>query len=126
MSDSGYPNEPGWRTGPNAETSKEGAMLAAKTAGPMKHRVIAYLGEGPATPEQLVGRFRRDGEVVLLNTIRARTTDLFKLGVVCPSGTYGLGESGKVRVIHWRLMSNEERGLFNARKAAEAEKTGDA
>ena len=122
MADLGYPNEPGWRRGPNSATSKEGADAAKEMAGSLKSLVLDRLRNGPASPEEMVIHFRERGKVALLNTVRARCTDLNRLGLVCPSGTFGIGESQKVRVIRWRLTTDLERALFAARKAAEAEK----
>lgn len=102
-----YPNRPGWRQGPNSETSREAADKAAKTAQPLKVRVVELLRSGPASPEELVQRFADQGDAVLLNTIRARCTDLGKVGVLRPSGSYGRGESGKTRVIRWEVVPEQ-------------------
>ena len=118
---SGYPNQPGWRTGPNSATSQEAASAAAVHAGPLKDRVLALLDVGPASPEELQAKFAALGERVLLNTVRARCSDLHALGRLRPSGTFARGESGKVRVIRWRLATADELSLFLARKAAEDE-----
>lgn len=112
-----YPQTPGWRAGPNSATSREAAFAATPRAAPLKQRVLALLVSKPATPEELVSIFAEGGETVLLNTMRARCTDLHKLGFLCPSGTFGTGESGKVRVIRWRLTTSAERAAFAARKA---------
>ena len=116
-----YPHSPGWRRGPNNATSKAAAKLAGERAAPLKERVLAMLSEAPATPEELVERFSLAGERVLLNTARARVSDLHALGRVCPSGTFGLGESGKARVIRWRAATAEEAAIAAARRAADAE-----
>lgn len=101
----GYPHQPGYRAGPNCATSREASEFAARRAGPLKDRVLAMLQDGPASPEELRARFIQSGESVLLTTVRARCSDLHALGKVKPSGSFGKGESGKVRVIRWCLAS---------------------
>lgn len=121
----GYPDAPGWRSGPNEATSREAAEIAGRRARPLLERVLALLDETPGTPEELTQRFARGGEVVLLNTIRARCSQLHALGRVVPSGTFGKGESGKTRAIRWRVATPGELSLFLARKAAADEKGPD-
>jgi hypothetical protein len=58
----------------------------------------------------------------LLNSVRARCTQLRALGRVVDSGQRGKGESGKVRVIRWRVATADERSRFAALRALEAEK----
>lgn len=119
---SGFPDQPGWRAGPNSATSQEAARVAAVHAGPLKDRIMALLAGGPASPEELQVKFSDTGERVLLNTIRARCSDLHALGRLLPSGTFSRGESGKVRVIRWRLSTPDELSLHLARRAAADEK----
>lgn len=104
-----YPHSPGWRASAAGDTSREAAERAAVKAPSLKDRVLAMLASGPASPEELTARFAEAGETVLLNTIRARCTDLHKLGKLRPSGSYGRGESGKTRVIRWEIVAAAER-----------------
>ena len=121
-----YPHAPGWRRGPNSATSEAAAKIAGGRATPLRQRVVAMLEEAPATPEELVDRFALCGERVLLNTVRARTSDLHALGRVQPSGTFGLGEGGKTRVIRWRIATAAEAAIAAARRAADAERGEEA
>ena len=116
-----YPHEPGWRSGPNSATSREGAVLAGVKAPALKLQILEHLARRPSTPEEITAAFEAEGNRQLLNTIRARCTDLYKAGQLMPSGTFGLGESRKVRVIRWRLSTSEELALHLARRAADAE-----
>ena len=116
-----YPHEPGFRRGPNSATSEAAAKLAGERAQPLKERVLEMLSRGPASPEELVAQFVETDERVLLNTVRARCSDLHALGRIGPSGTFGIGESGKARVIRWRVCTAEELAIAAARRAAEAE-----
>jgi len=118
-----YPYEPGWRRGPHAAQSKGAAGLAAINAGPLKLVVLDLLAQAPATPEELKQRLSDAGRVALLNTVRARCTDLRVLGLVCASGTFGIGEGGHAKTTRLRLTNAVERGIFNTQKALEAEKT---
>ena len=116
------PLGPLWRLGPNSQTSMEGAQFAATRAGTHKDQILNLLEAGEASPEEMATKFASTGERILLNTIRARCSDLYRVGRVRPSGTFGRGESGKVRVIRWRLSTPDELSIFHARKAAEDEK----
>ena len=113
-----YPLVPGWRKGPNAETSREGAALASATSATLKNRILDVVAISPRTPEELVDHFAAQGETRLLNTIRARCSDLHALGLLTPSGTYGRGESGKVRTIRWRRSTPLEQATVEAERAA--------
>jgi hypothetical protein len=99
-----YPATPGWRAGPNEATSREAALSVTPTAKTMKAKILDLLADGPASPEELTLMFEARGERVLLNSVRARTTQLYKEGVTRPSGQYGKGESGRVKVIKWEIV----------------------
>lgn len=117
---SGYPDAPGWK---GTETSREAAAFVAPKAPNLEARCEAYLREfGPASPEEVTAAIAGPGERLLLTTIRARICSLRARGRVVDSGERGKGESGKVRVIRWRVATPDELSLFLARKAAEDEK----
>jgi hypothetical protein len=106
-----YPKTPGWRPGA-LETSRLAAESVAPTAGRMMDRVEAYIRDhGPASPEEITAGLVRPGERILLNSIRARVCQLHKLGHVADAGRdkRGIGESGRVGVIRWRVTTPEER-----------------
>lgn len=116
-----YPDAPGFR---GTETSRAAAEYVAPTAARMLDRVESYLrANGPACPEEICAGIARPGERLLLNSVRARCTQLRAQGRLVDSGQRGKGESGKVRVIRWRCATPDELALHLARKAAEAEKT---
>ena len=106
-----YPREPGWRSGPNSATSKAAAISATARAPGLVHVIAALLGEGPATPEEMTATLLARGNRQLLNTGRARCTQLHRLGRITASGTFGLGESGVAKAIRWRLCTPEELAL---------------
>ncbi len=117
-----YPDAPGWKRG---ETSRAAAEYVAPTAARMADRVESYLrARGPACPEEICEGMARPGERLLLTSVRARCTQLRAQGRLVDSGQRGKGESGKVRVIRWRVATPDELALHLARKAAEAEKVG--
>lgn len=122
----GYPYDTAeaYRRGPLEETSKAAAQTAALGSKSMMERIAGALASRAMTPEELGALFAEQGQPALLTSIRARCTQLNRLGRVVPSGSFGKGESGKVRVIRWRLATEEELHLFNARKAVKAEKEG--
>jgi hypothetical protein len=115
-----YPDGPGHK---GTETSRAAAEFVAPSAGRMMDRVEAYLqAAGPASPEEISAGIAQPGEILLLNSVRARCTQLRALGRVVDSGQRGKGESGKVRVIRWRVATADERSRFAALRALEAEK----
>lgn len=123
---SGFPDEPGWRQGPHAETSRLAAEGQREKAPTMLARIVESLAaEGEASPEQLHARLARQGVKSLLTSVRARVCQLNKLGRVVDSGKRGLGESGNCKVIVWRLSTADELSLFSARRAA-ADEHGEA
>lgn len=104
-----YPDDPGARRHATGGTSQAAAASVKPKAGAQAQAVLAMLADGPASPEELTTRLHRRGEPALLTSIRARCTQLHKLGLVADSGLRGLGESGRAKVIRWRLTSAEER-----------------
>lgn len=121
MSDDLFPNAPGWRASAHGETSRQAAEAMRFKAPKMLDRVTALLAEGPASPEQLHAKLKRQGVSALLTSVRARVCQLHKQGRVVDSGARGLGESGNCKVIVWRLSTPDELSLNLARRAAEAE-----
>ncbi len=121
----GYPTGPGVRPGATGETSQAAADFVAPHVAGMCADVLACLREGPATPEELTDKLQQFApKRVLLTTVRARCCQLRALGMVVDDGTRGLGESGRVHVIRWRLSTPDEfRAVQAARAARDAERT---
>lgn len=123
MVDDRYPSAPGWRTSSSGTTSREAAAFVAPHAPRQADLALDVIRDlGCASPEQIVAALKDRGHQVLLTSIRARTTGLYKQGRVMPSGEYGKGESGKVRVIKWRASTPAELAQHIARKSAQDEK----
>jgi predicted ArsR family transcriptional regulator len=119
MAEPTYPNDPGHK-GPS-ETGRDAATAYAPRAKPIRERALEIIERGPSTPEQIAAEIGQHFMIV-----RARCSELRAQGLVEDSGRRGSGALGG-RVIVWRRTTVEERALFNARKAAQAEKTtGDA
>lgn len=117
MDRSQYPAGPGVRSTATGGTSEAAAEFIAPHVAGLCKDVLAYLAQGPASPEELAAKFAADGRPVLLTTIRARTSQLSRLGYVTDSGLRGMGESLRVRVIKWRLNSRHEQQAYLAAKA---------
>lgn len=118
----GYPDTPGWRHD-SAPTSREAAEFVAPTAGRMMDRVEVYLRDyGPASPEEITAGIVQPGEHLLLTSIRARCTQLKRLGRAADAGTRGIGESRRCKVVRLRVTTADERSHFAALAALEAEK----
>ena len=118
MSEPTYPHTPGFK---DNGTGKEAALAYAPKVGRRRAQVLAGLESGPATAEQIAKRIDLHWYLT-----RPRLSELKALGLVVETGERGAGALGG-RVNVWRVTTAEERGLFNARKAVEAEKTtGDA
>lgn len=114
----GFPHQPGWRASAHGETSREAAIAQREKAPKMLDRVRELLAEGPASPEQLHAKLAGRGVKSLLTSVRARVCQLHKLGEVVDSGARGMGESGTVRVIVWRLATPAERATLAAKQEA--------
>ena len=114
-----YPVGPGLRANATETQAEAAAFVAPKVAG-MCADVLACLQHGPATPEELTDTLQQFApKRVLLTTVRARVCQLRALGMVVDAGSRGIGESGKVRVIRWRLSTPDEFRAFQAARDAE-------
>lgn len=97
-----YPKEPGWRRSAIGSTSREAALAAKPHAPRMADLALGViLAKGRATPEEITAALALKGQKVLLNSVRARCTQMHRLGLLTPSGEFGKGESGRCRVIRW-------------------------
>jgi len=104
----GYPQQPGWRASATGETSRDAALAIRAKGTPMLRQLIDLLRDGPASPEQLHRMLAEQGRPALLTSVRARVCQLNKLGRVVDTGQRGLGESGRSKVIVWRLLPETE------------------
>lgn len=115
----GYPNSPGWK---GTDTSRAAADFVARTAGKMEDRCEAFIrAHGPASPEDVAAGIAQPGERLLLTSVRARICGLRAKGRVVATDERGLGESGRCKVIKWRVATAEELSLHLAGKAGEAD-----
>jgi hypothetical protein len=97
-----YPEKPGWRASSTGSTSREAALSVRATAP--RHADLAravILEKGSASPEEITSALESRGHKVLLTSIRARCTQMHKLGELRPSGSFAKGESGRCRTIRW-------------------------
>lgn len=118
-----YPFEPGARAGltpETTETSRQAADAVAPTAARMVDRIADLLASGPRSPEELTVVLAADSDApVLLTSVRARCTQLHKQGRARPSGSFGVGESNRIKTIRWRLSTPEELAEFQAARRAD-------
>jgi predicted ArsR family transcriptional regulator len=118
MSETSYPHRAGFK---DDGTGKEAAEAYGDKAVTNRSAVLIAVERKPGTAEQI-------GERIGLHwyLTRPRLSELKAMGLIVKTGERGKGAlGGAVNV--WRATTAEERALFNARKAAEAEKTtGDA
>ncbi len=99
-----YPKRPGFRRSATGSTSREAAEAVRAKAprqADLARQVIAEAGA--ASPEEITAALTARGHRVLLTSIRARCTQMHKLGELRPSGTFAKGESGRCRTIRWEL-----------------------
>lgn len=116
---SAYPHKAGFQANATGDTSEEGAAFITPHVAGMAAEIIGVLQAGARSPEEITSQMAVGGRRVLLTTVRARCTQLSRLGLVCDSGERGIGESGKVRVIRWALTSPAYRQAFAADRARE-------
>ena len=113
-----WPNAPAWRHHSQGETAREAALAVTPSSKTMMQMIVDLLGEGPASPEHLTDKLTDLlGRRVLLTSVRARVCQLRAQGRVVDSGFRDIGESGRVRVIRWRLATADELAAFEAAKA---------
>ena len=94
------------RTG-SAHTAVAAAIDAGKTARTMTDRIWEIYLTGPHTPEEVHEKLSREGRI-LLTSVRARVSGLFRAGRLIASGEKGLGESMRSHVIRWRIATPAE------------------
>lgn len=101
-----YPKRPGWRRSAAGSTSREAAEAVAERAPRQADLALGVIRErGRASPEEITDLLTARGHKVLLTSIRARCTQMHKLGQLKPSGEYAKGESGRCRTIRWEEAS---------------------
>jgi predicted ArsR family transcriptional regulator len=118
MSKGSYPADGAGFKGTPGGTGELGAIQTAPRLRGRRKAVLEGVEQKPGSAEQI-------GERIGLHwyLTRPRLSELKALGLVVETGERGKGAlGGKVNV--WRATTAEERGLFNARKALEAEKSG--
>ena len=122
---SGYPFTPGHRWNSTGETAMESALAMRGLSQKLEFWCLDSLADGPRTPEEArVWIESQTGRSILLTSIRPRFSALKARGLVADSSERGLGEGGRCKSIRWRLTTPQERALFAANKAAEAEHGG--
>jgi len=84
-------------------TSQIAAQLVRKTQSETCQYILALLENGQATAEELHERLTGLGIRAVLNTVRARLTELANVGLVIDSGGRGVSASGRSRSIAWAL-----------------------
>lgn len=90
-----YPDAPGWKS---ADTSRDAALAIAPHAESLMGRVLAQLGKGEATADEVAAAL---GESVL--SIRPRFSQLLAKKLIAATGDRRANESGmKAKV--WRVM----------------------
>lgn len=102
----------------STSTSVAAAIDATKRAPTMTDLIWAIYQTGPHTAEEIHAKMTRNGERVLLNSVRARICGLHKAGRLTNSGEKGLGESLKSKVVRWRITTPEELSEAQARREA--------
>lgn len=91
-----------WSTA-TGETSKAAARKARATSSKLCRAILGHIRDnGPASPEELRGALAPEGFSSLVNTHRARCSDLAHMGLLIDSGERGVSEAGS-RVIKWAI-----------------------
>jgi hypothetical protein len=106
------------------DTGIAAAAMQNPTLKPVRELVEGAFAEGPASPEQITERLRRQGHDLWPMTVRCRVSDLGKLGRLVDTGERATSMSGRAKSIIWRLATVEEFAQHLARMAAKAEKEG--
>lgn len=102
----------------STSTSVAAAIDATKRAPTMTDLIWAIYQDGPHTPEEVHAKLSRNGERVLLTSVRARICGLHKAGRLANSGEKGLGESLRSKVVRWRMTTPQEFSEAQARREA--------
>lgn len=96
-----YPKEPGWKGKATSRAAAAAVKASAPRQADLARAVIVEMGR--ASPEEITATLNGRGHKVLLNSIRARCTQMHKLGDLKPSGQFARGESGRCKTIRWEV-----------------------
>jgi hypothetical protein len=98
------PSPRSWSTA-TGKTSKDAARKARNVSSALCREILNHIHEnGPTSPEDLCKALSPLGFSRLVNTYRARTSDLAHAGLLRDSGDRGVSEAGS-KVIKWTLAS---------------------
>lgn len=117
-----YPHDAAGHKG--RDTGIAAADLINKTLKPMRELVLEAFDAGPASPEQIAERLKRQGYDMWPMTVRCRVSDLGKLGRLVDTGQRATSMSGRAKSIVWRLATPAEHAQHLAREAVRQEKEG--
>lgn len=95
-----------YRKDATAETSRDAARVATKTAPTQRARVLAVLIETGAamTPEEITDRLGETGKPAMVMSIRPRCSELARLGLIKDSGQRGIAAGG-CKAIRWQVVT---------------------
>ena len=97
-----------WSTA-TGETSRAAAKIAAFTSSETCRAIRAAIAaRGDATAEEAHTDLIELGHDAVLNTIRARISDMARVGMLTATARRGVSASGRCRSIAWRLSTPEE------------------
>jgi hypothetical protein len=117
-----YPEEAaGYRAGIGEETARAAAELQNRSLHSIRALVLAEFGNGSGTPEAICERLAQRGHALWYQTVRARVSDLGRLGKLIPTGERGPSMSGAAKSLVWRKAKPAEVATFEAKRAAKAE-----
>jgi hypothetical protein len=98
------PEAPGAHANSTGPTAAEAAEIAARNQGALQEVILKALEKlGQATPEEICQAARVGDHAPLLTSVRSLCSRLRKAGVICPSGSFGTGESGVARSLRYKI-----------------------
>lgn len=98
------------RANATGETSRAAAKLASLTSSETCIAICQVIADrGDATAEEAHAALVKLGHTAVLNTVRARISDMARVSMLAPTTRRGVSDSGRCRSIAWRLTTVTER-----------------
>ena len=92
-----------WRRSSTGETARDAALTQDAKAPKMREEVLSIITEhGPSTPEEVFAVMLSRGRKTVLQSVRARCSDLAAAGVLKDSGSRRTAQGG-CKAIVWMI-----------------------
>lgn len=112
------------RNNSTGETAQAARDFVRPKVPNLQALVLQIIEAQPSSPEQIHARLTAMGVRTVLTSVRPRTSELARKGLIKDSKRRALAESGRCKAIVWVATDADERARFDALKAVESANGG--